>query len=396
MFATSQISIDYQAYKGNIDFLSSYFGEKVKLSSVVKGNAYGHGIEYFVPMAEEVGIRHFSVFEVDEALKVHRASKFNSTIMIMGFIDQDQLGWAIENDIEFFVFCLNRLENTINQAKLMERSAKIHLELETGLNRTGFDEEDFLKALSLINDNQKYIQVVGLCTHYAGAESIANHFRVTKQIERFNTLVSKTSHYSFLQKTIRHTACSAASMSYPETRMDMVRIGIMQYGFWPSKETFIHFLKNGDNNFDPLKRIISWKSQIMDIKEVKTGEFIGYGTSFLASQPMRIATVPVGYSHGFSRSMSNQGRVLIKGKRLGVVGTVNMNLTMIDLSECPEAEKGDEVILIGDQGENAISVASFSELSNQLNYELLTRLPISTPRIVEKIGSPDSLLQTKD
>jgi alanine racemase len=380
MFATSQISVDYQAYHQNVTFLKSHFGQKVKISSVVKGNAYGHGIELFVPMAEEVGIRHFSVFEAEEAFRVFNASKHRSTIMVMGFIGNEELSWAISNEIEFFVFDIGRLEAAIFQAKQLNKPAKIHIELETGLNRTGLTEEQVIYSLELIDGNQDYVDVVGFTTHYAGAESIANYFRVTKQIIVFNEFMEKFAHYSFLKNTIRHTACSAASMSYPETRMDMVRIGIMQYGFWPSKETFIQYVKSAPTHVDPLKRLISWKTKVMDIKEVGVGEFVGYGTTFMASQAMRIATVPIGYSHGFARSLSNQGRVIIRGKRLGVIGTINMNLLMIDLTECPEAQHDDEVVLIGEQGQNTISVSSFAELSDLLNYELLTRLPANTPR----------------
>lgn len=156
----------------------------------------------------------------------------------------------------------------------------------------------------------------------------------------------------------------------------------MQYGFWPSDETLINYLNKKEDKTDPLKRVISWKTRVMDTKEVNTGEFIGYGTTYLAHKKLKIATIPVGYAHGFSRSLSNTGRVLIHGKRVGVVGIVNMNLMTVDVTDIPETKKGDEVVLIGSQGDLSLSVASFSELSNQLNYELLTRLPNRIPRVI--------------
>ncbi|MEO8399502.1 MAG: alanine racemase, partial [Ignavibacteriaceae bacterium] len=193
--------------------------------------------------------------------------------------------------------------------------------------------------------------------------------------------------YDFLKSNniiprLRHTACSAAAITYPETRMDMVRIGILQYGYWPAKETFIQYISNKKNFKDPLERIITWKSKIMNIKKVKIGEFVGYGTTFLAHKDLKIAVVPIGYAYGFSRSLSNQGRVLINGQRVGVIGLVNMNLMIIDVSDLAQVKKGDEVVMIGSQADLSISVASFSEMSNLLNYELLTRLPESIPRIV--------------
>jgi len=164
--------------------------------------------------------------------------------------------------------------------------------------------------------------------------------------------------------------------------MDLVRIGIMQYGFWSSRETFIGYINGHEDKSDPLKRVICWKSKVMSTKSVKTGEFIGYGTSYLAQRDMKIATIPVGYAHGFSRGLSNQGRVLINGYRVSVIGIVNMNLITVDITNIPETKKGDEAVLIGNQGDLSISVASFSELSNQPDYELLTRLNYNIPRTV--------------
>jgi alanine racemase len=162
----------------------------------------------------------------------------------------------------------------------------------------------------------------------------------------------------------------------------MVRIGILQYGFWPSKETLIQYLSKKSIKTDPLTQVLSWKSSIMSLKKVKTGEFISYGTSYLAQKDMKIALIPVGYAHGFSRNLSNQGRVLISGLRVAVIGMVNMNMLIVDVTANDNVKLGDEVVLIGSQGDLSITVSSFSEFSDQLNYELLTRLPGEIPRNV--------------
>ncbi len=380
MLASSIIELDYSALLNNLRIIREILGPKIQFSSVVKGNAYGHGISEFIPMAEMANVHHFSVFCADEAYSVIKAGN-KPQILIMGFIDDDQVEWAVENDIEFFVFESDRLNAAIRASKKLKKKAKIHIEFETGLNRTGFSMPQLKRVLPVIQSNLEYLEVCGDCTHYAGAESIANYLRVKNQIKKFIKM-DRWIRSQGINPGLRHTACSAAAMSYPKSRMDMVRIGILQYGFWPSRETIIDFLKNKKDRIDPLKRVIKWKSKVMDVKEVETGEFIGYGTTFMASENMKIATVPVGYSHGYSRSLSNQGRVLIGGKRLAVIGIVNMNIIMVDISEAPEVKKGDEVVLIGDQGKQSVSVASFGELSNQLNYELLTRLPHNIPRRV--------------
>ncbi len=376
---TSKIELSKSALKHNLEFIRRIIGENTRLSSVVKGNAYGHGIEQFVLLAKECGVDHFSVFSVDEAYRVRKTLNDNTPIMIMGMIDNDQMKWVIENGISFFVFEKDRLEQAVNIARQLGVPAQIHIEIETGMNRTGFSTKIFPRVLEYIKKEADHLIIKGLCTHYAGAESIASYHRVKRQ-ERVYARAHKRMVNLGVIPEMRHTACSAATIRYPKTRMDMVRIGILQYGFFPSKETLIHYLtKTKEINY-PLKRIITWKSKIMSIKTVKTGEFIGYGTSYLANSDMKIATVPVGYSHGFSRSLSNQGRVLIHEQRVSVVGTVNMNMMSVDVSNIDGVKKGDEVIIIGKQGDLEISVSSFSEFSDQVNYELLTRLPSGIPR----------------
>ncbi len=381
MFNTSIIELSKSSLKNNINFLKKEIGVNVKISSVVKGNAYGHGIKELIPIAEECGMDHFSVYSADEALEVFKCANEKSTIMIMGMVEDEQIEWAINAGIEFYVFDFDRLNKAIEYAVKLKRKAIIHIEIETGMNRTGFAAEDLNHLFKILKDNLSVLNIEGLCTHFAGAESIANYVRIQIQLKTYNKIYN-TFIANGIKPKLRHAACSAAAMRYPKSRMDMVRIGIMQYGFWSSRETFISHINNKEDKADPLHRIIRWKSHVMSTKSVKTGEFIGYGTSYLAQRDMKIATIPVGYSHGFSRRLSNQGRVLIHGNRFGVIGIVNMNLMTVDITDNPEIKKGDEAVLIGTQGDLSISVASFSELSNQLDYELLTRLNHNIPRVI--------------
>lgn len=381
MTGTSVIEIDRSALIHNLNFIQNYLGEDIKVSSVIKANAYGHGIEQVVPIAESAGITHFSVFSADEAQRVYKVKQKTTDIMIMGWVYDEDLEWAIKNHVEFYVFEYSKLVIAQEIAEKLHKKARIHIEVETGMNRTGFIQKDLKKAVDLIKKHKECFIVKGLCTHYAGAESIANHVRIQKQLKKYNQI------YKWIVKQgvvpeIRHTACSAATMAYPRARMDMVRIGILQYGFWPTLETYIQFISKKMEKADPLMRVISWKSQVMSIKKVKTGEFVSYGTAYLANEDKTIAVVPVGYSHGYSRSLSNTGRVLIDGQRAPVIGVVNMNMLIVDVSTISDVKRGDEVVLIGEQNGLAISLASFADFNNQLNYELLARLPINIPRKV--------------
>ena len=381
MFHTSTITISRSALEHNLRFLKNLIHEGVLFSSVVKGNAYGHGIEVFVPLAEQCGVRHFSVFSTDEAYRVKSICSPDTRIMIMGMIDQPELEWAIENDVEFFVFEPGRLEDAAHAARKIGKPASVHLELETGMNRTGFNPKSMPSVIQTLQMHHEHLTFSGLCTHYAGAESIANYYRIKKQQNTYKRVLKRLEEMGYAPAT-RHTACSAAAMRYPKTQFDMVRIGILQYGFFPSREVLVDYLTRKKEKEYPLKRLISWKSRIMDIKKVKTGEFVGYGNAYLANYDMTIATVPIGYSHGFSRSLSNQGRVLIQGQRVSVVGMVNMNMITVDITHLEGVEKGDEVVIIGQQGDLEISVSSFGDFSSQVNYELLTRLPSDIPRTV--------------
>lgn len=380
MRQTSYLEISQSAYQSNIEFLRKDLGPQTEISVVVKGNAYGHGIENIVALAESNGVRHFSTFSADEAWRVFQTSQHQSTVMIMGMINPDDLAEVIATGIEFYVFDFERLEQAISISKKINIPAKIHIEVETGFHRTGFEWDELEWLASLVKENKEYIELIGLCTHYAGAESISNYVRVRNQIKQYRKF-KKWFNNQEIAFDKYHTACSAASLLYPETKMDLVRIGIASYGFWPTQETYMYrFQSLPVDNKNPLKRLISWKSSIMNTKKVKMGDFIGYGSSYMAPRNMSIALVPVGYCHGFSRMLSNQGKVLIGGVIVPVVGTVTMNSIAVDITDLEKVQAGAEVVLIGKQGNQEISVASFGESSQQVNYELLTRLPQNIPR----------------
>ena len=380
MIATSTLEISAKAYRQNIRYIRSEIGPKPTISAVVKGNAYGHGISQMVEIAEKAGIRHFSTFSSDEAWEVLENSKKGSEIMILGMLHLEELPELIRKGISFYVFDFERLEKTISVSRQIGVRAKVHIEVETGFHRTGFDWIQREKLAEKLLKNIDFISIEGLCTHYAGAESVSNFVRVKNQIARYHDFKEFFNAQNIEFKTY-HTACSAATLIFPETIMDMVRIGIAGYGFWPTKETFfakLNSLPKGNKN--PLKRLITWKSCIMSLKAVKTGEFVGYGNSYMALENIRLAIIPVGYGHGYSRLLSNQGMVLIKGQYCQVVGTVTMNAIAVNVSKSKDLKVGDEVILIGKQGGKEITVASFSESTQMVNYEMLTRLPKDIPR----------------
>jgi alanine racemase len=380
MIATSVLEISAKAYRQNIRYIRTEIGPKPIISAVVKGNAYGHGIAEIVQIAEKAGIRHFSTFSSDEAWEVLHNSTKNSEIMILGMLYTQEIEELIREGISFYAFDFERLNKSLEIAKQIGIKAKIHIEVETGFHRTGFEWKDREKLKELLFQNLENVSLEGLCTHYAGAESISNYVRVKNQIARYHEFKDFFDGQELVFRAY-HTACSAATLIFPETIMDLVRIGIAGYGFWPTKETFFAKLKSlPKGNKNPLKRLITWKSTVMSLKDVKIGEFVGYGNSYMALENIKLAIIPVGYGHGYSRLLSNQGQVLIKGTLCQVVGTVNMNAIAVNVSKIKNVQSGDQVVLIGKQGGKEITVASFSESTHQVNYEMLTRLPKDIPR----------------
>jgi len=378
---TSYIELSKSALNNNINYLKGLANKDTRFSIVIKANAYGHGIEDLLPMIEECGVDHFTVFSVAEAMRAHKVKQKQCEIMIVGWIDDDHLAWAIENEVSFYIFTLERLYATCRVAQKMKKPAKVHIEIETGMHRTGFYKEELKDVVRIIEENRTYFEVKGVCTHFAGAEEMVNHDRIEKQIHRFKDITNWLEKQGIIPESY-HCACSAGLLNFPETALDLVRIGISSYGFWPNTETKMLNLNDADQSNDPLERVLSWKSVVMSVKHVAENEYVSYGRSYLTNHPTKIATIPVGYGYGFSRTLSNNGYVLIRGTRVRVVGAVNMNMMVVDVTDLEEVKVNDEVVLIGKQGDQTITVSSFSDMNNSMNYELLTRLPSHIPRRV--------------
>lgn len=380
----SRIEISRSALRRNLSLLRSLVGEGCRLSSVVKGNAYGHGISTVVPLAEEWGVRHFSVYQAQEAYEVRRASNAGSDVLVLGFQAPDELEWSVRHGVTFSVLDLAGLRAAMEAAGRVGRAAVVHLDLETGMNRTGLDGDDLESAIRHLRERPDLLQLDGVGTHFAGAESEGNHVRIQRQIERFRGGLDQLAAYG-LRPRLRHTCGSAATFAYPESHENLVRVGIAQYGLWPSQETRMrHLIERGRerSNRDPLRRVMRWSTRIASVKEVGPAEFVGYGRSYLTTRPQKIACLPIGYGQGFPRSLGNLGFVLVRGMRAPVVGVVNMNLTTIDVTSIPDVAPGDEAVLIGKQGRKEITVGWFGDLSQMLNYEVLVRIPPDVPRHV--------------
>ncbi len=383
MFERSVIEISKSQVRRNIEFIRSLLPSHTTFCSVVKGNAYGHGIEIYPSLAQAAGVECFAVAHAEEAyILFHHLPNKESRIIVMTAPPEDALHWLIEHDIEFYVDSSTRLNKIEAVAKKLNTSAKIHFELETGMYRTGITEAHLTKVSEYVASHPETLSLVGVCTHLAGAEKYSNTERISAQINLFHKLVKAICRK--LKRIVpQHVACSSVLIACPEMMLDLARVGVMQYGFWPTSEIKGRYISQQERKIkDPLRQVLTWKTYVHSIRSVPKHSYVGYGQSYLSTRPLKLAVIPVGYADGISRSLSNLGYVLIRGKRAPVVGIVNMNMCTVDITDIKGVKLHDEVVIIGSQGQERTVVTSFSDLVHALNYESLVRLSENIPRTV--------------
>ncbi|MBW3582238.1 MAG: alanine racemase [Euryarchaeota archaeon] len=378
-YANSWIEIDQDAIRHNYEDLSAFFGPNTEIVCVVKGRAYGHGYFPTVPVLERAGARRFAVFSAHEATRFKLRARPDSSLQIMGGAHPDHIPWVVKEGCEPWVNVPGAWPDFEAEIARQRKTTRFHVEVETGMNRTGLPWDEALDVCARIHDDPHAV-LEGVCTHLAGAEEKKNEGRVALQKQRYFRFLDEIEEMGIRPNT-RHIASSSAAILDPECRLDLVRIGISLYGFWPTREVYLRHMAamGGEPAWDPY-RALSWKSSVRLVRDVMDGDFVGYGDSHQMEGPGRIAIVPVGYADGFSRGLSNLGYVLIRGRRASIVGPVNMNMLQVNVGHIPEVEPGDEVVLIGHQGDEEITVASFSEYNYMVNYEFMTRLSDEIPR----------------
>lgn len=361
----------------NLEQFRNLVGEKVKIMGVVKANAYGHGlVEVAGVLSEKVD--WFGVDSLAEALKL-RETGLKKPILVLGYTELVDLREAVKNNISLTVYNKETIEKLgkipIHNPNL---NPKIHIKIETGTWRQGIGESEILDFVKIIK-NYPSIEIEGLSTHFANIEDTTDSSYAMQQLATFSRLAS-TLEKSSIKIPLKHIACSAATILFPETRLDMVRLGISMYGLWSSKETkAVAKNKNVDLN---LKPTMTWKTIVAQVKNVAAGTPIGYGLTERVSRDSKIAILPIGYWDGYDRKLSSVGNVLIHGKRCKVLGRVCMNMIIVDVTDLEKIELEDEVVLLGRQGREEIIADDLAEKIGTINYEVVTRINPLIPRVI--------------
>lgn len=356
------IEIDRKAIKHNYNIFRSLVSKKTKIMGVVKSNAYGHNLTEFAKELETLGVDYLAVDSVVEGVAL-RKEGIKTPILILGYILPEMIEKAVINNLDITVSNFDYFKE-IKKLKL-NKPISVHIKVDTGMHRHGFQLADMNKVLKEIKSPE--INIVGLYTHFASAKNPAFPKDTKNQIEIFEQW--RTSFTSVGFKPICHTCATSSTILFPEAHFDMVRVGIGLYGIWPSRETkaFIH------NQFE-LKPVLSWKTVIGEINNIKKGERIGYDFTEKLNRDSKVAVIPIGYWHGYPRALSGIGHVLIKGKTAKILGRICMDILMVDITEIKAVKVGDEVTIIGHDRGDEISVDDLAGLLDASSYELVTRI----------------------
>ncbi len=369
------VEISKDALIHNIGVFKKCVGGNVKIAAVVKANAYGHDISKIVPLLKNK-VDVLAVDNIDEAVIV-RTIDSSTPVLILGYITLANLIRAIDNNISFVVYNIETLKKIVSLK--LKKPARIHLKIETGLNRQGIQKKDLLVFLNFIKKNQNIFILEGVSTHFANIEDTLDPVFAKKQLADFKEALINIKKEGFYPPLI-HSSASAGTFLYPETHFTMVRVGFGIYGWWSSLETRVSLLSR--NKKIVLKPVMTWKSIIVQIKTISTGESVGYGQTWFASRKTKIGVIPVGYSDGYDRRLSNIGRIIVNGKYASVIGRVAMNMVVVDITDIKNVKLEDEVALLGNMAGLKISADEIAKKIGTINYEVVSRINPLLPRVV--------------
>jgi alanine racemase len=372
------VEVDARALRGNVAEFRRRLGQGPLLGAVVKSNAYGHGMLEAADVARAAGADWLCVNNLDEAARLRDAGH-DAPVLVMGYVRLADLEEVAARDLRPVVYNLATVEELDRCATRLGRRVRVHLKVETGTNRQGIPEADVPAFVRRVRASSGLV-LEGMTTHFANIEDTTDHSFAEAQIAAFQR-ISDAARDAGGPVPIRHSACSAATLLFNRTHLDLARIGISLYGLWPSRETYVSCLERGKPSLD-LRPVLSWKTRVAQVKDVPEGGYVGYGCAFRATRPTRIAVLPVGYFEGYDRGLSGVAHVLVHGKRAPLRGRVCMNMCMADVTDVPGVAVEDEVVLLGRQGEERIPAEQIASWCGTISYEIVSRIHSSLPRVV--------------
>lgn len=362
--------ISLEAIGHNIREVKKRLPEGVKLLGVVKANAYGHGA---VPVASylENQVDYFATATIEEAVEL-RENGISAPILILGYVSPSQYGDLVEYDITQTIDSYAQALALEKEAARQNRKSKAHLAVDTGMTRIGFQvtEHDADEAAKIAD--LPHIELEGMFTHFSCADQEDKTY-CSMQMEKYDKMTALLAERG-VTIPLRHICNSAGIMEFDDHRFEMVRSGIITYGIYPSEE-----VKKERLDLIPA---LSWKSHVIHVKEVGPGIGVSYGATYVTEKPMtRIATVSAGYADGYPRALSNQGCVLIHGKKAPIIGRICMDQMMVDVTDIPDVQVEDVVTLVGTDGDETITIEEIANPAARFDYEMLCDISSRVTRV---------------
>ena len=364
------VEMSLEAIGENIREVKKRLPEGVKLLGVVKANAYGHGA---VPVASylENQVDYFATATIEEAVEL-RENGISAPILILGYVSPSQYGDLVEYDITQTIDSYAQALALEKEAARQNRKAKAHLAVDTGMTRIGFQvtEHDADEAAKIAD--LPHIELEGMFTHFSCADQEDKTY-CSMQMEKYDKMTALLAERG-VTIPLRHICNSAGIMEFDDHRFEMVRSGIITYGIYPSEE-----VKKERLDLIPA---LSWKSHVIHVKEVGPGIGVSYGATYVTEKPMtRIATVSAGYADGYPRALSNQGCVLIHGKKAPIIGRICMDQMMVDVTDIPDVQVEDVVTLVGTDGDETITIEEIANPAARFDYEMLCDISSRVTRV---------------
>jgi len=351
--------IDLNAYKNNLLSIRNFTGKAVKLMPMIKANAYGHGMIECARTALDAGASMLGVCYASEGIELRRAG-ITAQVLAVGAESDANLSAMVDYDIIISVNSHQMLETLAAIINKKQRGARIHIKTDTGMGRTGIWHTDAV-GLAQAAFNTPDIEVEGIFSHFPVADEDRDE-ESHEQIDRFQNILATLESKGIRPETA-HICNSAGTLKFPEAHLDMVRPGIMTYGLQAYP---------GSGKTLALDPVFSLDSTITFIKDVPAGFAVSYGGAFVTKRPSKLATVAVGYGHGFKRFLSNRGRGIVNGEFVPVAGRICMDQTVFDITDAGEIRVGDTITLLGSNNGERIRVEEHAEIGNTITHEIVT------------------------
>ncbi|MFC1644222.1 alanine racemase [Candidatus Omnitrophota bacterium] len=359
--------IDLDAVRHNLDCMRNLIGTGVEIMAVVKANAYGHGICQVSHALVADGVSYLGVATVDEALNL-RGSGIDTPVLVLGSVLEEEAKVAAQNNITLTLCDPGILRVLAAIAKKTSLRPKVHIKVDTGMGRIGVWHKD---AIGFIREvySDKEIDLEGIYTHFSSA---GRDRMVTRlQIASFEKVLEDVDS-SGIDIRYKHAANSIAVVDWKKSHMNLVRPGILLYGVYP-KESFRRAFR--------LEPVMNLKTRIVHLKDTPPGRAISYGRTYITQKRTKIATIPIGYADGYGRILSNKAEALVNGQYVRIVGMVTMDQTLLDVGHIKDVGVGDEVVLIGKQGQSEVLIEKIAKLAGTIPYEILSAITDRVPRV---------------